>query len=86
MCKQKVLIRTSNLYMWEQYSFKESAVKSAFLFTLGIFLDMCYFINTRHLIVHSKKGRNWLYIQRKSQISCKFGERAEMLVIRRTPN
>ena len=33
--------------------------------------------NTRHLIVHLEKEANWLKIQRKSQISCTFGERAE---------
>ncbi len=32
----------------------------------------------RHLIVHLEKEPTWLLIQRKSQISCKFGESAEL--------
>ena len=35
--------------------------------------------NNRHLIEHSEKELNGLYIQRKMQIDC-FGERAELAV------
>ena len=34
----------------------------------------------RHLIIHLEKEPNKLYIQRKSQISCKFGERVNLSV------
>ena len=34
----------------------------------------------KDLIVHSEEEPKWLYIQRKSQISCKFRERAEFAV------
>ena len=37
-------------------------------------------LHNRHLIVHSEKETNWLRIQRKSQIGCKFRERAELSV------
>ena len=36
--------------------------------------------NNRHLIVHSEKEPKWLYIQRNSQIGCKFRERAKLSV------
>ena len=35
---------------------------------------------SRHLKVHSEKEPNWLLIQRKSHITCKFGDRAKLAV------
>ena len=42
------------------------------------FVQVTYIDDTRHLIVHLEKEPNLLYIRRKSQIGCKFRERAKL--------
>ena len=42
--------------------------------------NLCANTDNRHLKVHSEKEPNWMQIQRKSQITCKFGGRAKVTV------
>ena len=44
----------------------------------GPFCKTC--LHTRHLIVCLEKEQNWLLIQRKSQIACKFREITKLAV------